>query len=344
MRASVVLWMLVGPAALAEDAEATLRAKALFDLGLSSYRLGDYESALSSFQTAYQAKSHPVILFNLARCYEKTGELEKALTHFGSYVQRLPDARDRESVEAVLRSLEGRLRSATQELLVRSQPEGAEVQIDGQPRGRAPVSARLPLGDHEVSASAPGFELLQRRVVLAFVRGVELDFVLPRRGVTAPPAAVRETARKAELPREAFDFIEAYEAKQLVVRRGAWISAGLAAAGLAVAGGFQLRASALYGDDGLPGTFSYYRTKIENGIVSDGATDFHGEATRLRGEIQANETASYLAGAVGGAAAVVAAILWVVGDDPARYAKHKDVSVAAWAEPSGGRASITFAF
>lgn len=60
-------------------------APTAFDLSEEArtrYDQGDYERALTLFTRAYAREADPNLLFNIARCYEKLGELERALEKY----------------------------------------------------------------------------------------------------------------------------------------------------------------------------------------------------------------------------------------------------------------------
>jgi len=64
--------------------------------------------------------------------------------------------------------------------VIRSRPQGARVQIDARAMGRAPLDAVLPGGEHHLTMSAEGYELLDRDFTV--VNGVDetLEYELVR--------------------------------------------------------------------------------------------------------------------------------------------------------------------
>ncbi|BCS34072.1 hypothetical protein TBR22_A33010 [Luteitalea sp. TBR-22] len=79
---------------------------------------------------------------------------------------------------------------ATGRVLIRSSPSG-EVRVNGELRGETPVVLRdLPLGPYTVSITRPGFEPVERQVVLAVGQPVaSLSVDLVRQAASAAPPA-----------------------------------------------------------------------------------------------------------------------------------------------------------
>src|SRR5439155_1462257 len=70
-----------------DDVEA---ARAAARKGSSFYDLGKYSEALDSFETAYQRKAVPALLFNIAQCHRQLGHLEQAARVYKSYLRTDP--------------------------------------------------------------------------------------------------------------------------------------------------------------------------------------------------------------------------------------------------------------
>lgn len=168
--------------------DATAQAKAHFGRGVDLYRQARYREAIAEFQEAYRLRPHGVIYFNLAQCYERLGDIPAALQAYHDYLRAVPDAEDRRTVVAAMANLEARLgASGVQQLLVYSDPSGAEVLVDGQSRGRTPLALVLPHGSHAVSLVKPGYRTTTRQAVLSSQVSVEMDVTLQRLEAGAVP-------------------------------------------------------------------------------------------------------------------------------------------------------------
>jgi tetratricopeptide (TPR) repeat protein len=72
--------------------------------GTSLYDLGKYSEALDSFETAYQRKAVPALLFNIAQCHRQLGHLEQAARVYKSYLRTdPPEASARQTRELLAR-------------------------------------------------------------------------------------------------------------------------------------------------------------------------------------------------------------------------------------------------
>ena len=206
MLSLVLVAALAGPALAAGDAapppatdRATQEARAHFRRATSLYHQARYHEAISEFEAAYRLKPHGVIYFNLAQCHERLGDVPAALSAYREYLREVPHAEDRDTVQAAMANLEARLGAmGVQQLIVLTDPTGAEVQVDGQARGRTPFSATLPLGTHQVLVGLANYETLRREVVLTPDRAIQLDFALSR--VEPKPEETREAAPPPSAP------------------------------------------------------------------------------------------------------------------------------------------------
>lgn len=73
------------PAARAEE-NPEERAQALYGEGETAYAGGDYDSALASFNAAYELSAVPGLLFNIGQCHRKLGHHEEAADYFKRYL------------------------------------------------------------------------------------------------------------------------------------------------------------------------------------------------------------------------------------------------------------------
>lgn len=175
----------------AQPAEATAkkdpaaRAKELFTAASRLYDQARYSEAIPRFEEAYSFRPHPVIYFNIGRCYEQLGETGKAMRAYRDYLRLAPEATDRDTVADAINNLERRLAATgVQQLLVLSEPMGATVEVDGQVLGNTPASIELAAGNHRLKLSAEGREPVERSFVMSTQRATEMTISLR----SAPPA------------------------------------------------------------------------------------------------------------------------------------------------------------
>jgi tetratricopeptide (TPR) repeat protein len=127
--ACCALWLSAVPSAQAQSGVEASEAQARrsFEAGRDAYDRGRFEQALRHFEYAYALSHHPELLFNIARAAEAEDRRERAVEAYESYLRALPQADNREFVEARLERL------------------------------RAPVAAREPAREarHETVAGVP---------------------------------------------------------------------------------------------------------------------------------------------------------------------------------------------
>jgi tetratricopeptide (TPR) repeat protein len=189
------------PAAAADPAAEVAEARARFQRGSELYGRGRYREAIAEFEAAYRIRPHGTIHFNVARCREKLGEWPQALRSYHDYLRETPGAEDRARVLATMRRIEDRLAAAgVQALLVSSEPRGAEVAVDGRPRGTTPFVIALPPGSYAVTLKLEGHAFAARQVDLSLEARAVVDVTL-RAGPEASPGALAAPG-SAALPAE----------------------------------------------------------------------------------------------------------------------------------------------
>jgi hypothetical protein len=254
----------------------------------------------------------------------RKGQREGSVIETGRSEAELLGKAARAAQRLVQKVLAGR----TGTLVVASSEAGAVVKVDDLVRGTTPLQGQitLPAGPHTLVVEKQGF--------VAFQKDVQVQ----------PGKLTDERATLVPSP----DFIREYEARQRKLRLGAWISTGVAVAGLAGAVVLQAEASRTYGTESTPGTFLYARRKLLDGQEVDPLTgvDYRAQADALKATVDQRQTASYVAAGVGAVAAATATWLWIAGDDPDRYARYRTASARldVAPRPGGALASLTLGF
>lgn len=167
-RGLLVVWLCaVVPAhARADDRED--QARQAFNAGVHAAEAGDYASALAHYRRSYAALARPRTLFNLASVAEHLQLDEEAYSAYKTFVATAT-ARERDSVAQAQRRIAQLGRKLQATLVLRSQPSGATVYVDGETlaAGRTPLTVRLPPGDHRFRIAADGRAAEQVVVTLA---------------------------------------------------------------------------------------------------------------------------------------------------------------------------------
>ncbi|MBL8609212.1 MAG: hypothetical protein JNL38_17925 [Myxococcales bacterium] len=170
----------------AAEEDALSRARAAFFEGVAAEDRRDYGAAVAAYERARAITLSPQLLFNLASCRERLGELLRARDTFEE-ARALAEARGAAEIEAEARARRDGVAARVPRLLLRARASaaGAAIRVDGAPvePGAGPVL--LEPGTHRVVAeregagpfeltfdAAPGtervveIELLERRLVV----------------------------------------------------------------------------------------------------------------------------------------------------------------------------------
>jgi iron complex outermembrane receptor protein len=129
-------------------ADERTEARAHFKRGMAAIAEGHYEVGIEELKSAYEILPHPNVLYNIARAYVDSGDLENAVSYYKRYLEG--DPKDRDEVALMVSNLQDRIRKQQAQLLESQQ---AQVAAPGAP-GAAP-GANGP-GPGALPGGAPG--------------------------------------------------------------------------------------------------------------------------------------------------------------------------------------------
>lgn len=185
--------LLISRTAHADDRE---EARKAFAEGQTADKAEDWQSAIEHYLHAYELVPHHFALYNVARDYERLGQLREASTWYVRYVEVAPASSDRDKVQKLL--VELKVRPA--KLTVTSAPIGARLTIDGQHVGVTPYAAQIRGGGHRVAVELDG-QRDERDVALEYGEPQTVELTL--RGVSSrpvkPPTPVAPTGTQGSL-------------------------------------------------------------------------------------------------------------------------------------------------
>lgn len=143
-RLAILVVVFAVPASAAPD---LARARALDREGAKAYAEGRYEDAVRAFDEAYRAGGPTFELWNVAKCWLRLEQYERAGDMLERYLAQsnVPKA-DREEATRQLEALKKRPSTLT----VTSTPAGLDVVVDGRSAGSSPVTTNVTHGAHEV--------------------------------------------------------------------------------------------------------------------------------------------------------------------------------------------------
>jgi hypothetical protein len=140
--------------AVAEDDGTVEMARQRFREGVSFYDQRQWEKARLAFLQAYALKPHPSILMNLAQSELRGGRPADAAGHFTEYLKGNTEASEAEKQEGELGLAAAK--SKVGEVTVTVDVPGAQVSVDGDEKGVAPLNGPLYMapGAHTVEAKS----------------------------------------------------------------------------------------------------------------------------------------------------------------------------------------------
>jgi tetratricopeptide (TPR) repeat protein len=218
--------------------EAEERAKAHYQTGVAAYEAGRFPQAIAAFVAADQAAPRPALAFNIARAYDRLDDHALALRFYREYLRRELSPVNPEGVRTRIAELESALAArGVQQVTILSEPAGAFVSIDGQPRGPTPWTGELAPGRHDVSLLKEGYAVVKRELVLNPAHATDLRVELGDPTVPAPRPVMALAAPKASSERRA-------PSRRPTFGPWPWVALGAGGATLVAAAGLELARSA----------------------------------------------------------------------------------------------------
>jgi tetratricopeptide (TPR) repeat protein len=102
----VAVVLSVGLTAATAHAEDKSAAKDHWERGTKFYDIGKYDDAIKEFEAAYEAKSDPAFLYNLAQSHRLAGHPNEALRLYRTYLRYVPKAPNRADIDDRIKELE----------------------------------------------------------------------------------------------------------------------------------------------------------------------------------------------------------------------------------------------
>jgi tetratricopeptide (TPR) repeat protein len=219
-----------------EPAEAAARvdlARRHFQSGSAYFEEGRFAEAAREFRESYKLAPRMDLLFNIAQCYLRKGDAARAVAFYRRYLEANPVARDRPAIEHTVAGLARQIGTVR----VTGAPDGADVVVDGEVAGRAPLAAPVEVTVGTVRVEALPADGGPSRVIEVKVRaGVETEARVPE-----PQVLVREKVVVKEKVVERL--VEKPAAPRSRLATLTWAAAGTTA-GLVLLGGALLAGSA----------------------------------------------------------------------------------------------------
>jgi hypothetical protein len=211
-----------------------------FERGEALYSKGDYGAAIALFKEADRMKVTPEVAFDLARSFEKLGDVAFTVLYDRLYLARAPDASDATEVSGRLRRVLARAEDEGVGFLEVFAPGATGLVINGRAFAEPPAALFLAPGEYVIEAAFRSGPKKQRvNVSLGEVKTLWLEPVRP------------PMVKTDEAPGEAVSVRTPGAAPKTGLRVAAWvlIGVGVAALGTGVAMGALASADAQRSQD-----------------------------------------------------------------------------------------------
>jgi tetratricopeptide (TPR) repeat protein len=109
------------------------RAAELFNKGAEAYRRGDFKQAVALLLEAHTLDPQPVLLYNLGRAYEDSGDVDAAIATFSKYIAEDPKAGDRGAIEQRIERLK---RQRDERVALEKQRDAERMRADAEKADR----------------------------------------------------------------------------------------------------------------------------------------------------------------------------------------------------------------
>jgi tetratricopeptide (TPR) repeat protein len=166
-------------------------ARKRFQEGVKLFDQGKFEEARAAFLQAYALKKHPAVLLNLAQSELRSDHPVEAARHFSEFLRDNPgaDAAERKAAQDGLTAA----RTKTGRIDIKVNVAGADVLIDGELVGRAPLPepVDVPPGAHKLEARLAGYQSATADATAEIGKSASASLSLSRDGA-APAAAAGE--------------------------------------------------------------------------------------------------------------------------------------------------------
>ncbi|HEX2875879.1 MAG TPA: PEGA domain-containing protein [Polyangiaceae bacterium] len=273
--------LLASAPALAQDDVTLTMARERFKEGVGYFDKKDFAKARVAFLQAYALKKHPAVLLNLAQSELRSGHEADAAKHFAQYLREHKDATEaeRQGADTGLSAAKALVSEVTLEV----DATGAEIYVDGDLEGQAPLPGSIYLtpGAHQIEARKDG-KTTSAEVNATAGQATSVRLSLGRASKPAAPAGGGNAPLEdgGEAPSE-----EPHTSRQgffpwLTHTPGAMIGVGLTGAGLIGGGAFAFGSKSSY-----DAAESVADQIADNAVKTDGKADGKGSGACTKPEV-----------------------------------------------------------
>jgi tetratricopeptide (TPR) repeat protein len=116
-------------------------AESHYDKGMKAYTLGHFPEAIEEFEKAFELRSEPIFLYNIAQSHRQNNSPQRAIFFYRRYLEADPSVKNRAEIEKRIKDMETQLNA-------QKEHAGAPMTTEpgpAQPAGPVPAPAPQPI-------------------------------------------------------------------------------------------------------------------------------------------------------------------------------------------------------
>jgi hypothetical protein len=154
-------------------------AKEHFEKGKILVEEGAFAKAVVELKRSYELNALPIVLYNIAVCYDTLQRYALALHYYEYYLQRETDLEEEKKTEVLERI--SRLEKLIGRLEIEANVKGADVLVDGSLFGYTPVEVvAIETGEHTLTLSKTGYEDVSRNFTIVSGETTHVKLVMSK--------------------------------------------------------------------------------------------------------------------------------------------------------------------
>lgn len=133
--------------AAAPSAKTRKASRQAFERAQEAYAAERWDEALAGYREANEWMPNPAFTYNMAQCYRQMGAHDEALAHYQRYLEEVPQAKNRDLVQAHIEDLKTAIaqRPPPEPVLVPSEEALAKLRAQEEEERLAAVPASTPV-------------------------------------------------------------------------------------------------------------------------------------------------------------------------------------------------------
>jgi tetratricopeptide (TPR) repeat protein len=117
-------------------------AESHYDKGMKAYTLGHFPEAIEEFEKAFELRSEPIFLYNIAQSHRQSNSPQRAIFFYRRYLEADPNVKNRAEIEKRIKDMEMQLNAQKEH--PGATPGATMTTAPGSAQPAAPSSAPAP--------------------------------------------------------------------------------------------------------------------------------------------------------------------------------------------------------